>query len=619
MPKFGVHHVVLADATEQRLLLSQNKGVKKAGEVLAANKAAAMLGAVGPDLFFFSPDYESMKLITRFYLNVDRALTFYDEIMTPIHTINEKVVDPAQKFVKDLGGETVALIESNLNKVKEAAGLFKSAIQSTLFAGVLTGVDTIVDTAFPKASTIFFDKFFTPGVQRNERVNHWFWFDVLHYRQTGEFARNLVASARTPAERAYAYGYLSHIATDVVGHPYVNQVVGAPYRLNVQRHVTVENFIDCWKFNKDFGESINATLLTRLGLTKTLPDELAVLMHTAFKKTYTSALRRPLRVNLDKPGEEGFLTVQQIHETYETFVQIMRIMQKMSVRRPEEPFKGAAEILNKAIADFLEKPPAPPSAPAKSCGWKDILGFTAKTKACYSSFFKNITGYLQYFGQILAYTIETMLDLCDLIIAAFLAMPALVLLAILYGVQLLVYEVYRMMHSVLALVGFVYPEPDDLKTSNGLALTTPILDCGEPRTYPRIRDLEASHLVCPTGKVEEQINVADFNPPSPEVTPDQFIKDREFKVENFLAYATSPTPAQTGKVQNTRAHLGNATSFTEFMIALAAHPNVSEKDKNLVFTNWNLDSDRGHGYKVWSGKIQTKNDPMDVADEKFIA
>jgi len=46
--------------------------------------------------------------------------------------------------------------------------------------------------------------------------------------------------------RAFAYGYLSHYVTDVVGHPFVNQVVGAPWRMYWQRHHLVENFIDAY-------------------------------------------------------------------------------------------------------------------------------------------------------------------------------------------------------------------------------------------------------------------------------------------------------------------------------------------------------------------------------------
>ena len=34
---------------------------------------------------------------------------------------------------------------------------------------------------------------------------------------------------------AYSLGYTTHYVTDVVGHPFVNQVVGGPWRLYWQR------------------------------------------------------------------------------------------------------------------------------------------------------------------------------------------------------------------------------------------------------------------------------------------------------------------------------------------------------------------------------------------------
>jgi hypothetical protein len=34
---------------------------------------------------------------------------------------------------------------------------------------------------------------------------------------------------------------------------------------------------------------------------------------------------------------------------------------------------------------------------------------------------------------------------------------------------------------------------------------------------------------------------------------------------------------------------------------------TGEGNPNVVFTNWNLDSDRGYGYKTWSGKLTAPN------------
>ena len=77
------------------------------------------------------------------------------------------------------------------------------------------------------------------------------WADFLHYIRSGQFVLNLIKlSAGNDNLRAYALGYLTHYVTDVVGHPYVNQVVGAPWRLAWQRHHLVENFIDTYVWDR---------------------------------------------------------------------------------------------------------------------------------------------------------------------------------------------------------------------------------------------------------------------------------------------------------------------------------------------------------------------------------
>ena len=50
--------------------------------------------------------------------------------------------------------------------------------------------------------------------------------DLAHYLSTGALARSLVNEARTELERAYAWGWVTHILADVEPHPLVNQGAG---------------------------------------------------------------------------------------------------------------------------------------------------------------------------------------------------------------------------------------------------------------------------------------------------------------------------------------------------------------------------------------------------------
>lgn len=608
MPKYAIHHIVLNDAIGE-LLASPTSAARRAGEELATNMPISNLGAIGPDLLFWAPDYEVVDRLYALYQNYAELKALYDEIVQPIRDIRDAIVEPIEQAVETLAPSTVALIRELLEQMRETSELFKKTVQTGLFSGVISGADLITNAAgFPPLAASLF-QLFLPPFQNGQAENCWYWFDMLHYRRTGDFGRRLVANASggTVRQRAYAYGYLSHIATDVVGHAYVNQVVGGPYRLQVQRHVTVENWMDTWKFQQYYGENINLRLFDRLGMQPALPSDVGDLLHQTLRDVY-GGVDHPRRL----PGD-GFLTRNQIDETYDVFFKILELMRNQGVARPEEPFSNVADILKDALDDLLEPPPAPPSSPSGACSLGDIFSFglTASSRDCYESFFEHLETWLDYLGELLAWAFETLLDLFDLLLALLLTLPIMVLLAILYGLQLLLYEIWQMVRSTLALTGLVYPEPSDLNDAHGRNLTTPFLcgiaGCVPPRlsaagglVYPRLTNLMSSHLVCPPAAPELSITAPNFTPPAPEVTPDAFINQEPFSIEALAAYATSPSVARTRALYNNCLRIGNATDFTAWIIGAAADPNTPETWRDIAHTNWNLDSDRGYGYKTWA-------------------
>lgn len=58
--------------------------------------------------------------------------------------------------------------------------------------------------------------------------------DMVHYVRSGDFVANLLKDAQDANEYAFALGALSHYASDVEGHPYVNRAVALDYP-NLQR------------------------------------------------------------------------------------------------------------------------------------------------------------------------------------------------------------------------------------------------------------------------------------------------------------------------------------------------------------------------------------------------
>jgi|Deesub1362B_J571_1020462.scaffolds.fasta_scaffold08336_1 hypothetical protein len=614
MPKYGIHHIVLREAVPE-LYASGQQAAMRAADIIQQERPAAMIGSIGPDLFFWAPDYEIVDQFYTLYQNIEKAVDLYNRIVQPIRDVISAVGEPVEDLVETLAPSTVQLVRTLLEEIDQTASLFKSAIGTGLFAGVLQGADLLTDAAGVAPLSSQFFQMFVPDLQHNKSEQKWYWFDMLHYRQTGQFARHLVQKANNNREKAFAFGYLSHIATDVVGHAYVNQIVGTVYRMNVQRHVTVENFQDTWKYARFYGgESINETLLSRLELPENLPSDVGDLLHESFRSTYQ---RQPHPRRL---GGDGFYTRDQIDETYEVFYKVIKLMGSMYVRRPEEPFSGVGDILSDAL-DRFSPPPSPPSTSSSMCSWTDILSFgiTASSRECYENFFRELATWLDYLGQLIAWSLETLRNLIDLLLTLLLSLPISVLLAILYGIQLLCYQIYRSARTVLILNGFVMPDPDDLNNSIARNLITLFQTCAVNfKTFPNTGTPYRNSLVCPMARAEKPVTAAAFHASSVAATPDLFISQEPFHETSLRNYAlVAASPGQTRSFQYDRMSIGNARDFTAWMIRHASDPGTSGDTLKILYANWNLDADRGYGYRTWKGTVPTA-DPYAIPDEVYV-
>lgn len=75
-------------------------------------------------------------------------------------------------------------------------------------------------------------------------------FEFLRWHKTDVFTENLVNSAKTKNEQAYAYGYQCHVAASVTGKPFINSIVGGPYRSHWWRNRYVSNYVDAWTYGR---------------------------------------------------------------------------------------------------------------------------------------------------------------------------------------------------------------------------------------------------------------------------------------------------------------------------------------------------------------------------------
>jgi hypothetical protein len=131
--------------------------------------------------------------------------------------------------------------------------------------------------------------------------------------------------------------------------------------------------------------------------------------------------------------------------------------------------------------------------------------------------------------------------------------------------------------------------------------------------YPRLTNLTVSHLVCPNPVPELPLTTPNFAAPGANTTPDTFINQVPLNLKVLRMYARSGSPAQTRSLAARCLRIGNATDLTAFMIGVAADSGASSGDLEMAHANWNLDSDRGYGYKTWAGSLPFTGPP--VVDE----
>jgi hypothetical protein len=311
----------------------------------------------------------------------------------------------------------------------------------------------------------------------------------------------------------------------------------------------------------------------------------------------------------------------------------MQVLGSSYTAKPEEPFDGVLDLLNDLLSGF-DSPPSPPShGGGSTCSAKDIfsIGLTSSSRDCYNNLINNIEEMIKWSIELIEWSLNTIRNLIDTLIAALMSLPLLAIVAILYGIQLLLYMVYRQARWVLALNGFVYPEPDEvMETSFGRNLTTtyhssvygiinpnkiPITHV-DPNigSYPRLHSCLLNNLQCPNTESEKTITASAWFNRSENTNPNSFIVEEPFNdmvKENIKNYANAKNPKETWSYYGEETKIGNSTKFSTWMII----NEDNEEVRDIVFCNWNLDADRGYAYKCWKSDTLS---PEEVTNEEYI-
>jgi hypothetical protein len=633
-------------------------------EIAAKNPNYYALGAVGPDFFFFLPDFRNhlaSPLIGVVHLLDD----LYAKLDSWILEDWERYFGPGSENVD----EAISRLTGDLSSVvSEILGDLGSLLSSALIDLVAQSHD--------------WWGLFSLGLDVGYDNKDFFWSDMLHYRKTSLFAHNLWAIAEEWAARpeedaalwsdrlkAYALGYMTHVATDTTGHAFVNEKCGGPFRTHWQRHHLIENHMDAKTYDDEHGTDTNYNMFTESALhyriafgddggkpTRTLPpynpgdhsirglyvwrrsidldsdlpEELATLLFDTMDRTYQTSVQAGDH-DVDRnspdiiPGGDGRPDIGTIQETYHTLFRYLKMstLDGFSHEKPAPP-----EVFPNL--DFPQLTDPHDDAPGE--GDDDM------------SFWDWVLAILRFIFWLVAVAVWLATVLPGVI--ADLGSYGPRVLAY-YTIELPLFMMLKAERAVMVMTGYFHPMQDEIDMGlvqignnnhgnflNVLSSVDDILGLGlEVGASPAepVPDAHFPHQTKfeDTGVLNSLLNKSSEEYHHPWAYPETPLElchtfagpwqsgDLPHKLlENAIPtneglvkkYAAAADPFETDMISfsnvTAEQNLGDPVNFSSFLIWQLARREL----KNEV-PNWNLDADRGYGYKCWDWNRQAKDGP----------
>ncbi len=608
MPGSMVHLIV-----EQRLpvYLMEFKAEKYAKLLLSdpCSRYSAF-GSMGPDYLFFS--------LKEYGTPLDELVNFifgvYDSFR-PLIEFYETYIEPVKQGLEDaITAVDAALFQGLIGQIQQTANLTIATAEKAVEVMVVKNMD------------LFYP--FYPKVQRGDAEDTWYWVDYLHYRRTGTFCSNLWKLAHGDDDlMRYCLGFASHIGTDVAGHPFVNAVVGGPYRMHWHRHKLVENWIDAYARNyypdsattlgclnlgsrdKYVPNAISGSYYYRLCEfpDSQLPQKLGEMFAKAMDITYSDILH---------PISFGYADLDTTYRLWLKWFEWATTIGN-AVKPTPVPPPGAASIT--LVNDYVS---------GLSQIWSGAGSGSGGGGFSIAAFFAAIWDFLKRLAESLWYTFQWIITHSVEIVTLPLTEALALLKWLLYQIQKTIWEFYDQLRFMLVMAGYTYPEAEDLnKFPYALAYTNSayVQLIGGPSanfyTYPgrqEIHDLFGPmehHLTYP-GTPQEMKHAESAPWPFHGKNPEAFI-DKGYPydaaIEKLYAcigpYGT--TDQYTHYVDSntwSTAQFGSALPFTARLIA--AHMDD--------LPNFNLDGDRGYAWKTWRAKDPRNINNLGQVDVDYI-
>ena len=622
----------------------RGENCKQLGELMIKHSNFAALGAIGPDLFFFLPDFRDKKPIP-----LSSVLVAFNDFLFDLYDKIDPYIEKYEKYLGPISQDAQEAISRLTGGLSEVV----TNVLGDLISILISAIENLA------VKNVDFFTFFSLGHNTGVDEQSFMWSDMLHYRRTGQFGRVLwqVASEikdddlRAKAQ-AYALGYITHVGTDVTGHALVNTIAGGPFRLHWQRHHLVENHMDAFWYLRDANRPGSTTQYGQL-------TESALYYDIAFNEGDASAVQRPSyptgnsmrenwvrrrKLDLDSKLAEPVagLLHKAIEEVFYRNGKHPRILRdndgKPTLELIDQTYRLLFSYLKMTTVDgFSHEAPQPPDVfpnldfPTMS----DPQGSGPGGDDSDGSWFDDLLDFLLSVINILAYILAWALYIATILwaLAADLA-TYLIRLAIYYAVELPLFHALKSFRATLVMTGYLMPMKDEI--SLGLiaigmpdkavfkmvmddvgdvfpanaALTESrnrFEDANYPHMYPKDADGDPAAFHQPwqyprTEPAELGRTVA--GPYPARATPEVLFKNvaTDPGVRDQLESAQTPSATDTIARASLRPtiHLGNATQFSAYQIWLHTRqsPQPGEK-KEIPYVDWNLDADRGYAYHCW--------------------
>lgn len=601
------------------------------GQLLTDHPNFASLGAVGPDLFFFLPDFRD-----------EHGIVVSSVLITVLDFI-EEVYDAIDPYISKWEHYLGPISEDTAEELSRLTGGLSESVGN--IAGELSGILITALEDFVTQQADFWE-FFSLGLNRGWDEQAYFWSDMLHYRDTGHFARSLWREAQQKGDdgaQAYALGYMTHLATDVTGHAFVNAISGGPFRLHWQRHHLVENHMDAEWYLQDPLSPRSTTQYPQL-------TESALYYDIAFgddggvrpKPSYPTGntlrdnweRRRKLDIDSDLPDVVADILLSAMIDVFYQGEPHPKILRDNDGRPSTDLIKEAYRLLFRylkfsTVDGFSHEIPDPPDIfpnldfPTPTDPNEDPPGDDD------GDFWDDLLDFILSVVNLLSYLVEVAVYIATLpwaILADVLTYH--LRLALYYAYELPLFHMLKAFRSVLVMTGYLLPMEDEIafglthigatdrdvfrnvldQLGDVFGGITPVV--GEPgleqtfrdRYYPRRHpDEEFRHpWAYPTE--DSELGLTTAGPYAEragvgvlfgDLPSDPSIRDR-------LESAETPTHAdRVGPDLTPRQHLGDAVSFSKYLLWLESRDPEQADGYQVPVVEWNLDADRGYGYQCW--------------------